>query len=248
MPKGPFSKGYILTEGVEGYILTEGVEGSRSIPSLPRDTTVNDILPVADIGTVIARLADQQADLSRHIDRRWAELDVVHLARLLSVHGQNAARLGRLLGDWHAVHGPPPAALQQAMDCALHQAGEQLGVDLIDPALLDRDGPGQAPVDLRNKVETPRVLRGDDLARHLDRCTGAASPGSTQDGEDRPARLFAVYSRNAACLGRLLRLQHTLAPQISAELADLVARMIDEPQALVQEVCDASERSGRSAA
>ena len=230
MPKGPFSKGYILTEGVEGYILTEGVEGSRSIPSLPRDTTVNDILPVADIGTVIAHLTAQQADLSRYIDSRWSELDVVRMARLLT------------------VHGPPPDALQQAMDHALHQAGDQLGVELIDPALLDRDGPGQSPVDLRNKVETPRVVRGDDLARHLDRCTGAASPSSKQDGEDRPARLLAVYSRNAACLGRLLRLRHTLTPQISAELQDLIARLIDEPQTLVQEVCDASERSGRSAA
>ena len=220
---------------------------------------MNDSPPVADIGTVIARLADHQAGLSRHIDRRWAELDVVQLARLLSVHGQNAARLGRLLGDWHAVHGPPPDALQQAMDHALHQAGDQLGVELIDPALLAPDGPGQPPVDLddlirdlRNKVETPRVLRGDDkqtrLARHLDRCTGAASPGSTQDGEDRPARLLAVYSRNAACLGRLLRLQHTLAPQISAELEDLLSRMVDDPQELVQEAYDASERSGRSAA
>ena len=201
---------------------------------------MNDILPVADIGTVIAHLTAQQADLSRYIDSRWSELDVVRMARLLTVHGQNAARLGRLLGDWHAVHGPPPDALQQAMDHALHQAGDQLGVELIDPALLDRDGPGQAPVDLDDLIRDLDDKQAR-LARRLDRCTGAAALSCEQDGvEDHPARLLAVYSRNAACLGRLLRLRHTLAPRISAELEDLVARMIDEPQALIQEVCDAS--------
>ena len=241
-------------------------EALQRAPFLRGHITVNDSPPsvdppAADIGTVIAHLAAQQAALSRYVDRRWPRLDTVHpakrpwseaetpgetrgeereMARLLSLYGQNAARLGCLLRDWHAIHGPPPDTVQQGIDHALHQAGAQLGLDLIDPALLDRDGPGQPPVDLDDLISD---LDGKQtrLARHLDHC-------AQDGGEDHPTPLLAVYSRNAACLGRLLRLRHTLARPISAELEDLFARTIDDPEQLFQEACDASERSGRSAA
>lgn len=78
----------------------------------PKDKTMNDPmdderikyttragqLPI-DIDRVIAHLADQQTQFSGYIDRGWPDLDVKQLARLLSLYGQNATRLGRLLRD-----------------------------------------------------------------------------------------------------------------------------------------------------
>ena len=78
-----------------------------------------------DIDTVLARLSDQLLGLSTYIDRHWSELDVACLARLLSVHGQSAARLGRLLSDRAAIYGPPPDPLHQAIDGALYDLGNE---------------------------------------------------------------------------------------------------------------------------
>ena len=63
-----------------------------------------------DLDARIANLADRQAGFSDYIDRRWHDLSVRQLARLLRGHGQMAVRLGRLPRDRRGmggVGGPP---------------------------------------------------------------------------------------------------------------------------------------------
>ena len=75
--------------------------------------------PPIDIADVIAQLAGQQARFVAHIDGGWDDLDAGRLARLLTLYGQNATRLGRLLRDRAAIYGPPPDPLQVLIDEAL---------------------------------------------------------------------------------------------------------------------------------
>jgi hypothetical protein len=174
-----------------------------------------DAPPIA-IGDLIARLAEQQAALSRYVARRWADLDALPLARLLSVHGQNAAHLGRLLSYWYAIHGPPRDAFESAIDGALYDLGTQWGVQLVDPEVLIRDERCRPPVDLDDVIAGLLQVQ-ERLARTL----ALLSEGE----EDRPvARLSAVYSRNAARLGRLLRQRHELGGALPDDLAQLLSQ------------------------
>jgi len=184
-----------------------------------------------DLDDVIVRLADQQTALSRYIDRRWSDLDDVHLARLLSIHGQNAARLGHLLRDWRAIHGEPLDPLQQAMDEALDRAGVVLGIDLGSSDPLD--APAYPPIDIDDIIAD---LDGKctRLARHLDRCL--------QDGDDdRFPRLAALYSRNTAHLGRLFRVRRALYLRTPEELEALIASMLDASAGESEEVHNAPQ-------
>jgi hypothetical protein len=179
--------------------------------------------------------------LSRYIDRRWSEaeipslsrgcipslsrgwsdLDDIHLARLLSNHGQNAARLGRLLRDWCAVYGPLPDPVDRMIDDALDMLSIEWGVDLGT-----RDTPEDAPAELPIDIDELIVDLEDKCARlacHLDRCL--------QDGDDdRLPRLSSLYSRNAAHLGRLFRVRRALYPRTPEELRDLIASALDIPE------------------
>jgi len=178
-----------------------------------------------DIDAIITRLADQQADLSHYIDRRWSEpesqdddderpgLDAVHLARLLSIHSQNAAYLGRLLRDRQAIHGEPPDILEQATNEALHIVGTQWGIELIDPALLLHDGPGQPPIELDDVIA--------DLYRKQVRLARPLAHYVQEDDDARFSRLTAAYSRGAARLGRLVRTRHALSRKTPEEIEDL---------------------------
>ena len=58
-----------------------------------------------DLDARIANLADRQAGFSDYVDRRWHDLSVRQLARLLRGHGQMAVRLGRLLRDRRGMGG-----------------------------------------------------------------------------------------------------------------------------------------------
>ena len=58
-----------------------------------------------DLDARIANLADRQAGFSDYVDRRWHDLSVRQLARVLTGHGQTAVRLGRLLRDRRGMGG-----------------------------------------------------------------------------------------------------------------------------------------------
>jgi hypothetical protein len=123
---------------------------------------MNDFPSTADPGPpaladVIVRLADQQTALSRYIDRRWSDLDDVHLARLLSNHGQNAARLGRLLRDWCAVYGPLADPVDRAFDDALDRISAEWGVDL-GPRGTPEDAPAELPIDIDELITFPETV------------------------------------------------------------------------------------------
>ena len=66
-----------------------------------------------DLDARIANLADRQAGFSDYVDRRWHDLSVRQLARVLRCHGQTAVRLGRLLRDRCGMGGlgEPPICI-----------------------------------------------------------------------------------------------------------------------------------------
>ena len=70
-----------------------------------------------DLDARIANLADRQAGFSDYIDRRWHDLSVRQVARVLRGHGQMAVRLGRLLGHWRALGtlGQPPVSIDDVI-------------------------------------------------------------------------------------------------------------------------------------
>jgi hypothetical protein len=85
---------------------------------------------------VLDLVAKQQA-LSALIDRCLAGEDggsdpvaTRDLARLMALHSQNAARLGRLLRDKRALTGEESGSLAAAMDEALDALSAEWGVDL----------------------------------------------------------------------------------------------------------------------
>ncbi|MBE9471187.1 MAG: hypothetical protein IMY75_03635 [Chloroflexi bacterium] len=63
--------------------------------------------PPIDIQLLITNLHDKQARFSHYIESHRHDLDATSLARLFTVYGQNATRLGRLLRDRHAIYGEP---------------------------------------------------------------------------------------------------------------------------------------------
>jgi hypothetical protein len=86
-----------------------------------------------DIDWVIIDLRRKQERLSRYIDRAMDDLAPSQLARLLSIHAQNASRLGRLLRDRDALTGSFNEVMSQAVDEALAELSEEWGVDLTGP-------------------------------------------------------------------------------------------------------------------
>lgn len=86
--------------------------------------------PAATIEEVIADALRRLQQLGGYIDAHQDELSTTELARLLSVHGENAARLGRLLRDAHALSGAAADGLLDAVGKALDEIATQLGIDL----------------------------------------------------------------------------------------------------------------------
>lgn len=166
-----------------------------------------------DIDDLLYRLGRQHTRLSRYIDRRWSELDAVALARFLALYGENVSRLGRLLCDWQALHGPPPDPLEQAIDEVLDELADEWGVDL-----------GESSSEGQELVEPPIDI--DRLIRDLDRTCIRLDQrlASLAEGEDdgTMSRLFAVYSQNMARLGRLCRVRRMLYPELPAELVKAI--------------------------
>jgi hypothetical protein len=85
-----------------------------------------------EIAAVIRDLGAKQQILSDLIDRCLAEGDppTGDLARLLTLHSQNAARLGRLLRDQQALGDPAATLMVEAINAALDELSEEWGVEL----------------------------------------------------------------------------------------------------------------------
>jgi hypothetical protein len=84
------------------------------------------------IDAILLDLAAKQRRLSAFIDDLLDSggADPREIGRLLALHGQNAARLGRLLRDRQALGGTLSGDLQAALDRALDELSEEWGVEL----------------------------------------------------------------------------------------------------------------------
>jgi hypothetical protein len=99
------------------------------------------------IEDVIQDLAAQQAWLSEYIQTHMEELETTLLIRLLNLHGQNAARLGKLLRDQHTLSGKAANGISVAMEQAMVELSLILGTDLTKGHGLPYATPHRLPVD-----------------------------------------------------------------------------------------------------
>ena len=92
----------------------------------------DDPSPCISIETVIADLYERQMWINELIDSLVGPdgASVTELARLLSIHGANAARLGRLLRDRRALSGDAADGISGAIAQALDELSTELGLDL----------------------------------------------------------------------------------------------------------------------
>jgi hypothetical protein len=87
----------------------------------------DDFLVIED---VLKDLSAKQAWLSEFIDSHSDELHPALLVRLLTLHGQNAARLGKLLRDQQTLSGEAADGITAAIDQALDELSVILGTPL----------------------------------------------------------------------------------------------------------------------
>jgi hypothetical protein len=84
------------------------------------------------IGAIVLDLLAKQNRLSRYIDACFGDqkTPIPDLARLLAIHSQNAARLGRLLRDKRALSDRTADAMTAAIDQALDELSAEWGIEL----------------------------------------------------------------------------------------------------------------------
>ena len=90
-------------------------------------TLRDDLLVIED---VITDLAAKQAWLSDYIESHMDELSCSMVVRLLSLHGQNASRLCKLLRDQNALSGEAADGISLAIQQAMVELSVILGTDL----------------------------------------------------------------------------------------------------------------------
>ncbi|PWH15544.1 MAG: hypothetical protein DDG58_10955 [Ardenticatenia bacterium] len=86
--------------------------------------------PDAAIREVVADALRRLHQLGAYLDAHQEALSTAELARLFSVHGENAARIGRLLRDARALSGDAADGLLDAVGKALDEIATQWGVEL----------------------------------------------------------------------------------------------------------------------
>ena len=106
--------------------------GRAAPETMPISSYVDPERGPVEIAAVIRDLGAKQQILSDLIDRCLAEGDLPtgDLARLLALHSQNAARLGRLLRDQQALGDPTATLMVEALNAALDELSEEWGVEL----------------------------------------------------------------------------------------------------------------------
>jgi hypothetical protein len=154
-----------------------------------------------DIEDVIVSLFDRQISLSQYIDDHWDKLDVSDLITFLTLHGQNAARIRRLLHDWCTLYGEPrpehdwdgPVA-QLAREIATSPFTWCTGSPKPEPEFSDSRRP--LPIDHRRLIA--------DLDRKQTRLSHYIDCHRRELDTKTLARLSRIYGQNASRLGRLL--------------------------------------------
>ncbi len=102
--------------------VTHGFYGSSAAPPWADE-------PACSIDAVIADLYARHQQLSRYIDENMDHLSTAEFARLTSLHGQSASRLGRLLRDRRVLE-PEEDGMSWAIQRALDELAKEWGVDL----------------------------------------------------------------------------------------------------------------------
>jgi len=97
-----------------------------------------------DLDHLITDLHDKQQRISRWLGDRRPDLDPADLARLFTVYGQNATRLGRLLRDRHTYYGKDLEELDQ-LDPMDDETMEQIFADAL--RLREQGPPGVPDLD-----------------------------------------------------------------------------------------------------
>ena len=83
-----------------------------------------------DLDARIAALNRRIEQLEEHIDTHRHDLDAKEFAALVSLQGQLASRLGRLMRDRQHLQGDAADELQHDLDEALEVVSQVLGIDL----------------------------------------------------------------------------------------------------------------------
>jgi hypothetical protein len=114
------------------------MRGEAALLPVPQDPH-DDLRPLVAEATngdlilaIVLDLLAKQNRLSRYIDGCLGDgkVPVQDLARLLAIHSQNAARLGRLLRDKRALSDRAADAMTAAIDQALDELSAEWGIDL----------------------------------------------------------------------------------------------------------------------
>ena len=162
--------------------------------------------PPVEIDSIISTLAYHQSCLAARFEGSWDEIDPGELARLLTLFGQIASRLGRLLRDRYALHGDSFEQFEAVIRSMLERVGElsledrirMFGCDVLADIDMEKPITKQPAIDVDSVIADLNGVQGR-LDCHIDFHDWDSTEAASRD------RLLAVYSQNATRLGRLLR-------------------------------------------
>lgn len=100
------------------------------MPKLSKQSAQQTANPNAAMDALIADAMRRLQQLGAYIDAHQHELSTAELARLLAVHGENTARLGRLMRHARAMSGAAADSLLDAIGKALDEIATQLQTDI----------------------------------------------------------------------------------------------------------------------
>jgi hypothetical protein len=112
-------------------IFPEGIDKSREkCYNKVMRTNVLPNAPLPTINNVIRDLDARQRQLLTYLEDHISELEPGQIVSLLGLHGQNAARLGRLLRDRRALSGESADGIAEAISKVLDELATQVQADL----------------------------------------------------------------------------------------------------------------------
>lgn len=162
--------------------------------------------PPVKIDSIISILAYHQSCLAGRLEASWDELDAGELARLLTLYGQIASRLGRLLRDRYALHGDSyerfeavkRSMAERVAQQSLEERIEMYGYDVLADIDMEKLTTNQPAIEVDRVIADLNRFQ-NQLDCHIDFHDWDSTEAASRD------RLLAVYSQNATRLGRLLR-------------------------------------------
>lgn len=109
------------------------VSGGATKPHDPQSLHIPPSKTLRSIRDVVEDTLTMQGHLSALIEAQIGQgnlEELLQMAQLLTLHGQNAARIGRLLRDQRALSGDSADGLLEAIGKALDEISTELGVKL----------------------------------------------------------------------------------------------------------------------